>query len=165
MKIVIIGGTRFMGPHVVRSLKARGHDVTVFHRGVNCNDVTHVHGDRLAPPRDLHGDLLIDMWCMTEAHACSAAEHFRDERRVLISSADVYRNYDGLRGRYNGPPDPIPLREDAPLREVHGPKRMIPPLVSAAPAAGWFGYLLEGLAALAKAPALAVMEYLPGELT
>ena len=57
------------------------------------------------------------------------------------------------------------LAEDAPLREVHGPKRMIPPLVSAAPAAGWFGYLLEGLAALAKAPALAVMEYLPGELT
>jgi hypothetical protein len=33
------------------------------------------------------------------------------------------------------------------------------------PAAAWFGYLLEGLSLLGRAPALAVMEYLPGELT
>ncbi|OLB92754.1 MAG: hypothetical protein AUI15_20250 [Actinobacteria bacterium 13_2_20CM_2_66_6] len=57
------------------------------------------------------------------------------------------------------------LQPRAPLREVWGPKRMIPPLTEAAPAAGWFGYLLEGLALLSLAPALAVMEYLPGDLT
>jgi hypothetical protein len=33
------------------------------------------------------------------------------------------------------------------------------------PAGGWFGYLLEGLTLLNRAPALAVMEYLPEELT
>jgi len=57
------------------------------------------------------------------------------------------------------------LKDDAPLREVRGPKRMVPPLAGAAAAAGWFGYMLEGLTLLNRAPALAVMEYLPGELT
>ena len=56
------------------------------------------------------------------------------------------------------------LKEDTAVREVRGPKRAIPPLAGAA-AAGWLGYLLEGLTLLNRAPALAVMEYLPGELT
>jgi protease IV len=55
------------------------------------------------------------------------------------------------------------LPERAPLREVRGPRRYTPPLP--APATAWFGYLLEGLTLLSRAPALAVMEYLPGELT
>src|SRR5207245_7204628 len=117
MRFVVIGGTRFMGPHVVRSLAAAGHDVTVLHRGRECSDSSHIHLDRMNLPRDLRGDVVVDMWCMTEAHARAMVEHFRDERLVVVSSADVYRNYDGLRRRYNGPPDPTPLREDAPLRE------------------------------------------------
>jgi ClpP class serine protease len=57
------------------------------------------------------------------------------------------------------------LKETAPLREVRGPKRMIPPLTSPPTAAGWFGYVLEGLSLLSLAPALAMMELLPAELT
>ena len=57
------------------------------------------------------------------------------------------------------------LPDRAPMREVRGPRRMIPPLAEPGAAAGWFGYLLEGLTLLSRAPALAVMEYLPGELT
>jgi protease-4 len=56
------------------------------------------------------------------------------------------------------------LPENAPMREARGPKRMIPPQAVAAPA-GYIGYLLEGISMLSRAPALAVMEYLPGELT
>jgi protease-4 len=56
------------------------------------------------------------------------------------------------------------LKDSAPLREARAPKRMIPPLAAAVPAGGWFGYLLEGLSLLNRAPALAVMEYLPEEL-
>jgi nucleoside-diphosphate-sugar epimerase len=118
MRVVVIGGTRFMGPHVVRNLASAGHDVTVFHRGTDCKETAHVHGDRMQLPRDLHGDVVVDMSCMTEEHAKAAKEHFRGERYVVISSADVYRNYAGLRGRYTGPPDPVPLREDSPLRET-----------------------------------------------
>jgi protease-4 len=57
------------------------------------------------------------------------------------------------------------LPDRAPVREVRGPKRMLPPAAEPAAANGWFGYLLEGLMLLGRAPALAVMEYLPGELT
>jgi len=55
------------------------------------------------------------------------------------------------------------LPERAPLREVRGPRRYVPPLPE--PATAWFGYVLEGLTLLGHAPALCVMEYLPGELT
>lgn len=55
------------------------------------------------------------------------------------------------------------LPERAPLREVRGPRHYVPPLPQ--PASAWFGYVLEGLTLLGRAPALCVMEYLPGELT
>jgi protease-4 len=56
------------------------------------------------------------------------------------------------------------LPATAPVREARPPKRMIPP-PAVAGAAGYFTYLLEGAALLTRTPALAVMEYLPGELT
>jgi nucleoside-diphosphate-sugar epimerase len=115
MRIIVIGGARFIGPHVVRGLT--GHDVVVVHRGRDCSDGSHLHADRMSLPRDLHGDVVVDMICMNEREALYAKQHFRDERKVIVSSSDVYRQYDGLFGRYEGPPDPIPLREDAPLRE------------------------------------------------
>jgi protease-4 len=56
------------------------------------------------------------------------------------------------------------LPDTAPVREVRAPKRMIPPVeVASAPA--FIGYVLEGVSLLSRAPALAMMEYLPGDLT
>lgn len=55
------------------------------------------------------------------------------------------------------------LPEKAPVLEARGPRRFIPPTPQ--PAAAWFGYLLEGMRMLTLAPALYVMEYLPGEIT
>ena len=39
MRILIIGGTRFIGPQVVRRLHAQGHEVTLFHRGKSKADL------------------------------------------------------------------------------------------------------------------------------
>jgi nucleoside-diphosphate-sugar epimerase len=35
MRVLILGGTRFIGPPVVRCLVEQGHSVTVFHRGLS----------------------------------------------------------------------------------------------------------------------------------
>jgi protease-4 len=58
------------------------------------------------------------------------------------------------------------LEANVPFREVRTPKRMVPPPAVAAGAAtgGWIGYMLEGLSILSMAPALAVMEYWPGNI-
>ncbi len=57
------------------------------------------------------------------------------------------------------------LDEKAPVREARPSKRMIPPTAVASGAVGFLGYLMEGVSILSRPPALAVMEYLPGELT
>jgi len=39
MRILVVGGTRFIGRHVVQQALARGHEVTVFHRGRTGGDL------------------------------------------------------------------------------------------------------------------------------
>ena len=33
MRVLILGGTGFIGPHMVRALQANGHEVSLFNRG------------------------------------------------------------------------------------------------------------------------------------
>jgi nucleoside-diphosphate-sugar epimerase len=39
MKILMIGGTRFIGAHVVRRLHDAGAEIVVFHRGASTNPI------------------------------------------------------------------------------------------------------------------------------
>ncbi|TML12618.1 MAG: NAD-dependent epimerase/dehydratase family protein [Actinobacteria bacterium] len=71
MRFVVLGGTRFIGPHLVRALAGAGHEVTVFHRGETeaelPSSVRHVYGDfgdleqRLPELRHPAPDVVIDM--------------------------------------------------------------------------------------------------------
>jgi ClpP class serine protease len=54
------------------------------------------------------------------------------------------------------------LKDSAAAREVRAPRRMIPPRAPAG-TAGYIGWLLEGVALLNRAPALAVMNYTTDE--
>jgi nucleoside-diphosphate-sugar epimerase len=53
MHVLVIGGTRFVGPRLVRSLLARGHTVSVLNRGHTPDglpaDVERLHADRSVP--------------------------------------------------------------------------------------------------------------------
>src|SRR5437764_10023683 len=48
-RVLVLGGTRFVGPFVVQRLVERGHEVTLFHRGhhepVHAMGAEHVHAD------------------------------------------------------------------------------------------------------------------------
>ena len=50
MKVIVIGGTGFISPHVVRQLIKMGHEVTVFNRGQTTaelpSEVNYLIGDR-----------------------------------------------------------------------------------------------------------------------
>ena len=134
MRILVIGGTVFVGPAVVRELVVSGHDVAVFHRGeheIALPDVEHIHGDRgrLGEYRDaiaaFRPDTVVDMRAMTERDAQAALEALRGiaPRIVAISSMDVYRAYGRLHGSEPGPLEPMPLTEDSPLRDRLYPYR------------------------------------------
>jgi nucleoside-diphosphate-sugar epimerase len=135
MRILIIGGTKFIGPFVVRQLVEQGHEVTVFHRGQSKADlpnaVRHIHGDRkqlreFQTKFKHHApQVVLDMAPYTEQEAQAAVQTFKGlaQRVVTISSQDVYRAYERLRRTNPGPPDPVPLTEASPLRENLYPYR------------------------------------------
>jgi nucleoside-diphosphate-sugar epimerase len=122
MRILILGGTGLTGPFVVRRLAGLGHDVTILHRGQHEADlppeVRHIHASIDELPPGLTADVVVHMRALTEQHARTFLERFRGAagRAVVVSSADVYRVFERLKGIGEGPPDAVPLSEDAPLR-------------------------------------------------
>ena len=135
MRILVIGGTNFIGPHLVRRLAELGHEVALFHRGQTQAElpasVRHVLGDRhqLAEHRDafrrLSPEIVVDMIAYTREDADGLVATFRGlaRRIVVLSSGDVYRAHGRLIGTEPGPVEPTPLTEDAPLRAVGFPYR------------------------------------------
>ncbi len=135
MRVLILGGTGFIGPSVVTALARHGHEITVFHRGKTNADlpatVRHLLGDRSTLPgrRDefarLAPEVVLDMRPMTEAEARLTVATFTGiaRRSVTISSGDVYRAYGRLIATEPGPLEAMPLTEDAPLRERLFPYR------------------------------------------
>jgi nucleoside-diphosphate-sugar epimerase len=124
-------------------LVEQGHDVAVFHRGRRQADlppeVIHILDDQATAPhfnrqrlpafaadfRRFAPDVALGMSLMTEADARVVMTTLRDlaGRIVGISSIDVYRAYGRSGGAEPGPPDPLPLTEESPLREKLYPYR------------------------------------------
>jgi nucleoside-diphosphate-sugar epimerase len=135
MKILVIGGTNFIGFNVVLQLIEMGHEVTVFNRGETQTnlpkEVKWIKGNRhnlleykhefqkLAP------EVVLDMIPYTAKDAQGVVDTFQDiaQRVVAISSGDVYRARDIMWQRETGIIDPIPLTEDSPLRSQLYPYR------------------------------------------
>src|SRR5690349_2318913 len=151
MKILILGGTELTGLFTTRYLLEQGHQVTLFHRGKHEENlpptVRRINGERrnlddyIGQFRQLSPDVVLDMLAFTRQDAEMLMRVFKGlaQRVVVPSSCDVYRVFGRLHGTEPGPPDPIPLTEDAPLREklsVHGEdyeKRWVEEVVMSTP--------------------------------
>ncbi|MEO1404501.1 MAG: NAD-dependent epimerase/dehydratase family protein [Cyanobacteria bacterium J06635_1] len=146
MNILILGGTHFIGPHVVRQLVEQDHQVSVFHRGQTQADlppeVQHVYGDRTQLPRyreafdKLTPEVVLDMIAYTQADAQAVIELFKDkaQRIVVVSSQDVYRARDIIWKVETDILDPVPLTEESPLRSHLYPYRNLPDIRGDLPA-------------------------------
>jgi nucleoside-diphosphate-sugar epimerase len=130
MRVLVIGGTGFVGAHLLRSLWDGGHDVTVFHRGDTepdlPPDIKHVHSPRAGFPIKhfpaklaSDWDAVIHVLLMSAAETEAAVNFFRGRtaRFVVVSSADVYAAYGRLIGiEPEVTSIPSVQTEDAPLR-------------------------------------------------
>ncbi|HEX2992332.1 MAG TPA: SDR family oxidoreductase, partial [Anaerolineales bacterium] len=99
MKILIIGGTKFLGRHLVDAARAAGHEVTLFNRGKTnpalFSDVETITGDREQDMDRLSGrewDAVIDVAGYLPRIVRLSAEALKDSvrRYIFISSISVY---------------------------------------------------------------------------
>jgi 2'-hydroxyisoflavone reductase len=100
MRIFILGGTVFLGKHLVTAALARGHDVTIFHRGEHpARDlppgVREILGNRdesFAALADHTWDVVIDTSAFVPRQVRAAVQALADRvgRYILISTISVY---------------------------------------------------------------------------
>ncbi len=123
MKILIIGGTRFVGRVIVEAALARGHAVTLFHRGQTnaalFPEVEHVIGSRdggLAPLAGRRWDAVLDTCGYVPRVVDQSARLLRDavDHYTFVSTISVYAD--------SNPPG---MDEDAPLAVLKAPTEEI----------------------------------------
>lgn len=123
MRLLILGGTLFLGRHLVDVALERGHEVTLFNRGVTAPglfaDVEQIHGDREHDLGRLEGrnwDAVIDTSGYVPRVVRATAERLSDavEHYTFVSSISVYGTYEqpGVAEDAPLPPLPEPGSED-----------------------------------------------------
>jgi len=122
-RLLVIGGTDFVGPAVVEAGMIAGHHVTLFNRGITNPELfphlEHLHGYRSKDPKDqgfaaLQGrtwDAAIDVWPSDPVMVATMAENLKDQvgHYLYVSSCAVYSSF-----------APVGLNEDSPIRPFHG---------------------------------------------
>ncbi|MEU3561007.1 NAD-dependent epimerase/dehydratase family protein [Kitasatospora sp. NPDC006786] len=121
MRILVIGGTRFIGFHFAEAALAAGHEVTVLHRGRSgaglLPDATHLIADRDADLSALRGrswDATVDLCAYFPRQVrelAAALDPGAAGRYLLVSSLSVY----------DAPAAPG-FAEDSPLLPADGPE-------------------------------------------
>lgn len=103
MKVLVLGGTAFLGRHIVEAALAGGHEVTLFNRGQRdpdaFADVEQLRGDRngdLAEVRGRRWDAVIDTSGYLPRQVQASAGLLADavEHYIFISSISVYARLD-----------------------------------------------------------------------
>jgi nucleoside-diphosphate-sugar epimerase len=132
LRILVLGGTRFIGRAIVERLAGSGHEILIAHRGElepkDMPPVRHLHSDRqgLASHREeiasFKPEAAIDCRALSRADAEQALDAIpKDVRWVVISSLDVYRAFGAVNNHQET--DPVPLDEESPVRPERYPYR------------------------------------------
>jgi nucleoside-diphosphate-sugar epimerase len=131
MRVLVLGGTRFIGARIVAELVERGDQVMVVHRGVTEPDdlpgCEHLHTARAefhrhaGAARDFAADAVVDTSAMTRADADAVLPHLGDCPVIVLSSMDVYRAFGLVLANREG--EAVPLDEQSSLREQRYPYR------------------------------------------
>jgi 2'-hydroxyisoflavone reductase len=102
MRILVLGGTQFIGRHLVTELLRSGHEITTLNRGVTPDhlpdDVERLRGDRdlgvpgLSALQAGRWDACVDLSGYTAVHVRSSVEALRDRvgRYVFVSAISVH---------------------------------------------------------------------------
>jgi 2'-hydroxyisoflavone reductase len=100
VRVLVIGGTVFLGRHVVETLLARGHEVTLFHRGQRGRELfpqaERVLGDRATDldrlPAGAAWDAVVDTCGFVPGAVATSAAALRERARryVYVSSISVF---------------------------------------------------------------------------
>jgi 2'-hydroxyisoflavone reductase len=126
MQLLIIGGTVFLGRHLVEAARERGHTITLFNRGQHnpdlFPDVEKLRGDRESNLAALAGrrwDAAIDTCGYIPRVVRASAELLADavEHYTFVSSISVYAGF-GKRGIDES--DPVGTLADETVEEVTG---------------------------------------------
>ena len=138
MRVVVLGGTRFIGKAIVAELQAHGHELLLVHRGrtepPDLAGLDHLHADRRSLPHlreplaEFAPHAAVDCTAMNAADADTAlaalaalAALGAELRLLVLSSMDVYRAYGAvLAGAVT---DAVPLDETSPVRAERHPYR------------------------------------------
>lgn len=122
LKILLLGGTNFLGPAIVAAALAANHTVTLFNRGRTnpelFPEVEKLRGDRTIDAANLGAlqgartwDAVVDVWTddarMVDATAVLLKE--RTRRYLYVSSIAAYADLKAL----------PPITEIAPIRNIH----------------------------------------------
>jgi 2'-hydroxyisoflavone reductase len=136
LKILILGGTGFIGPKIVATAQARGHVVTLFNRGKTrpelFPEIEKLRGDRdkndYASLKDRSFDVVVDTapYAPREVKDTAAALGDRVKHYICISSVSVYPNADTDDTNEDSPVAKIPGDVEAVLKDYDTAKTMAP---------------------------------------
>lgn len=137
MKILILGGTKFIGRHIAGALLAGGHSVSVLTRGRTPDElpaaVERLRGDRDEGPAGLKAlagrewDACVDVSGYTPRQVRPSAESLKDavDRYVFVSTGSVYGDAQRRPVRETNPRMP-PAAEDVTVidGDTYGPLKV-----------------------------------------
>lgn len=105
-KVLVIGGTRFFGKHLVFDLVKKGYEVSIATRGITQDPfedkVNHIHFDRkdevsiISNLSKQHFDIIYDNLAYSSNDIEILLSHVSCDKYVVVSSLSVYDSFEGV---------------------------------------------------------------------